>query len=426
MTPAETPVSDVSFVPASLPEPAPGPLRPRRAARRDWFRAGFFFAAGTIVLLVLAAALRRVGEASLEIVAPFALGMTLALLLDPLADKLERRGLTRMGAVSLVFGLFLVFVVGAAFLIVPMLVAQAGDLAQNGPQFVQGLQGTVNTFLHTHHKIGPVTLPRNVAQLSDQVSGYTANGLKTVSGHLAGYLVGSVTILINVVLTLIVAFFLLLDIDRLRARLFYLIPEKHRALMAQLGNDVGGVFSDYLRGLLIVCALYGVATIGLLYGLSLWHRPLAHYALLVGAAAGILYAVPYVGSLTTALVTFLVAFAAGTTAHHSGLGFAGIAVGLTLAVNQIFDNIVTPRVVGGGVGLHPVASIFALTLGAALFGVTGMLLSVPVAASVQVVCFRLFPRLASPTPAPFLRAQGVRESERKSASIEKDAPGQAA
>ena len=109
---------------------------------------------------------------------------------------------------------------------------------------------------------------------------------------------------------LILAFYMLVDLDRFRARIFYLTPERARAPLRQYSRDVGGVFSDYLRGLLIVCVLYGVATIGLLYGLSLLASPARPLALLVGAAAGVLYAVPYLGSTTTGLVTFVVAFAA--------------------------------------------------------------------------------------------------------------------
>ena len=97
---------------------------------------------------------------------------------------------------------------------------------------------------------------------------------------------------------------------------------------------------------------------------------------------------------------------------------------LALVINQVFDNIVTPRVVGGGVGLNPVVAIFALILGARLFGIWGMLLSVPVAASIQVVLFRLFPKLTTPTPASFLRAQGVpRDQIESSKVVEGDTPG---
>ena len=143
---------------------------------------------------------------------------------------------------------------------------------------------------------------------------------------------------------------------------------------------------------------------------------MAQYALLVGVAAGVLYAIPYLGALTTAVVTFLIATAAG------GIGFGGWAVAATFGLNQIFDNFVTPRVVGGGVGLNPVFALFALTLGGELFGFWGLLFAVPLAASIQVILFRFFPILTEPTPDAFLRAQGVRPKDRESAKVMGDAP----
>ena len=391
-------------------------LRPRRAARRDWFRAGFFFAAGVLVLGVLALVTRHVLDATLAVLTPFVVGIVLALLLDPLADRLEKRGMSRALAAGIVFGGLLVLLIGSGILLFPKLAQQASDLATNAPTFIAGVRDKVNAFLTTHHKIGPLTMPANFQQLSDKVTGYAGTFLQNAGGRTAGFLVGSVTLVIQTVLTLILTFFLLLDIDRMRARLFFFAPERWRPLMAGVGNDVGEVFANYLSGLLRVCAMYGVAVIVLLYGLSLFHHALARYALLVGVAAGVLYAVPYIGAIATALVTFLVAFAAGAP-DNQGLQFGLIAVGSSLILNQVFDNIVTPRVVGGGVGLNPVISIFALVLGAELFGIWGMLLSVPVAGSIQAALFRLFPRLTEATPAPFLRAQGVPDREKRSPKI---------
>lgn len=374
---------------------------------RDYVRVGFYLTLGVVLLAVLALAARRFLEATLAVIAPFAIGLVLALLLDPLADKLTRRGLGRTPAAAIVFVVFLLLIGGLGWLTIPALIAQAGDLTQNGPTYIAGLQDYTNKFLATHHKIGPVKLPDTFDQLTRQFSGRASAFLQQAGGHVMAVLIGSVTLIIQTILALIITFFLLLDLNRLRARLFYLAPEKWRGLMGQFGGDVGGVFSDYLRGLLIVCALYGAATIGLLYLLSIWHHPLARYALLVGAAAGVLYAIPYLGSTATALVTFLVAFAAATADHQSGLAFGGIAVLASLALNQVFDGVVTPRVVGGGVGLHPILAIFALVIGGELFGIWGMLLSVPIAGSIQVILFRLFPKFTAPTPAAFLRAQGV-------------------
>ena len=394
------------------PNPAPRIPAPRR-----YVQAGFYFALGVALLVVLALIARRFAEATLTVIGPFAVGLVLALLMDPLADKLMKRGLSRTAASGLVFGVFLLLIIGIGYLAIPALIGQAGNLAQNGPTYIAGLQSSVNHFLAAHHKIGPVKMPRNFAQLTAQVSEQASGFLQKAGGSIGTFLIGSATFVVQLVLTLIIAFYLLVDIDRLRARLFYLAPAKWRSMMGHVGSDVGGVFSDYLRGLLIVCALYGVTTIALLYGLSVFHHSLAQYALLVGAAAGVLYAVPYLGSFTTALVTFVVAFAAATGDHQSGLVFGGIAVAATLVVNQVFDNVVTPRVVGGGVGLHPVLALFALVIGGELFGIAGMLLSVPIAGSIQAILFRLFPRLTKPTPAPFLTVQGVPLDGKESTKI---------
>lgn len=392
--------------------PTPGTLPPR-----DYMRAGFYLALGVVLLVLLALVVRRFAEATLAILAPFAVGLIFALLLDPLADKLTKRGLGRTPAVGLVFAAFLLVFVGIGWLTIPALIAQATDLSQNGPTYITGLQERAQHFLDTHHKIGPVKLPKTMDQLTQQFSGRASAFLSQAGGHVVAVLVGSATFVIQTVLTLIITFFLLLDLGRLRARLFYLAPERSRPMMRDMGRDIMGVFSDYLRGLTIVCALYGVTTVGLLYALSILHHPLAHYALLVGVAAGILYAIPYLGSTATALVTFLVAFAAATADHASGPAFGGIAVVATLILNQVFDGVVTPRVVGGGVGLNPIMAIFALVIGGELFGVWGMLFSVPLAGSIQAILFRLYPKLTTPTPPTFLTAQGVALDEKESAKV---------
>ena len=384
---------------------------------RDYVRAGFYLALGVVLLVLLALVARRFAEATLAVIAPFAVGLILALLLDPLADKLTRCGLRRTPAAGLVFTAFLLVIIGIGWLTIPALIAQASDLAQNGPTYIAGLQEHAQHFLDTHHKIGPVKLPTKMDQLTQQFSGRASAFLSQAGGHVVAVLVGSVTFVIQMILTLIITFFLLLDLGRFRARLFYLAPERSRPMMRDMGRDVMGVFSDYLRGLTIVCALYGATTIGLLYLLSIWHHPLAHYALLVGVAAGILYAIPYLGSTVTALVTFLVAFAAATADHASGAAFGGIAVAATLAMNQVFDGVVTPRVVGGGVGLSPIMAIFALVIGGELFGIWGMLFSVPLAGSIQAILFRLYPKLTTPTPPTFLTAQGVALDEKESVKV---------
>jgi predicted PurR-regulated permease PerM len=378
---------------------------PRHATSREWLRAGFFAALGASLLCLLAWLLWQFASAVLVICAPFVVGLVLALLLDPLADFLERRGLPRFVAVSIIFAGFLLLLVGIGFVLVPALINEASKLRLSAPSDLDKVKVQVTDWLKSHKNmhVAGTSLPNSYNALTQQLSTKAGNYFNQSTGGVEAFLTSTATMLLEIIVTLIVTFFLLLDIDKLRARFFFLLPEKARAPTKQISTDIGGVFADYLRGLLVVCTLYGFATTIMLYGLSFTngHASLASYALLVGTAAGVLYAVPYLGSLTMGGVTFIVAFSAG------GIGFALWACALLLVINQIFDNIITPRVVGGGVGLHPVVAIFALFVGGALFHIWGMLLSVPITASIQVILFRIFPRLTDPTPAPFLRAQGI-------------------
>src|SRR5204863_8798748 len=98
------------------------------------------------------------------------------------------------------------------------------------------------------------------------------------------------------------------------------------------------------------------------------------YSLMIGLVSGVLYAVPYVGALATVTIAGLVA-----AATHPSVGYVLGVIAALLVINQVFDQIITPRVVGGLVGLNPVVSLFALTAGGELFGLPGMILAVPVA-----------------------------------------------
>lgn len=396
-------------------ERSPAPTVTHGYNYKDWVRVGFFITLGSALFAVLALAVNHLWEASLQIAAPFVLAIALALLLDPIVDRLERTGMRRGFAVFLVFMVFVGVVAGLLYLAVPALISQSQDLMRNGPVYIQRLRATTNGFLHDHPRILGIKLPQNFDALFQPLSDRASQWVSSSAGKVTGYLISSIEAVLQTVITLIVTFYLLLDIDRLRARLFYLAPERWRGLMSVVGKDIGGVVSGYLRGLLIVSAMYGVATFVLLLGMGLVHREVTGYALIVGFVGGLLYTIPYIGPFLTSVITFLVCFAAG------GVGFGSAGILVTLILNQIFDNVIAPRILGGGVGLNPVLSIFALTLGGTLFGLWGLLLSVPIAASIQAILFRLFPKLTTPTPPAFLRVQGVRADAGESAEIPKGA-----
>ena len=250
-----------------------------------------------------------------------------------------------------------------------------------------------DAWLAKNRKLGPIPLPPSLDALTSQYSNQLTTAFQKSASGIVSTVVGSVSSVLSVVLVPIVTFTLLTDMSYLRRRLLFLLPEGSRENVARTASDVGEVFSGYLRGMTQVCVAYMAAATVALFIASIWFPPMRSYALLIALVGGLLYAVPYVGFVGVALLASVVALVSG-----AGTGAVLTFVGVLFVLNQTFDNVITPRIAGGGVGLHPLLSMLALLLGASLFGLWGMLLAVPVAGSIQVVLFRLFPRLAAPTP----------------------------
>lgn len=326
-----------------------------------------------------------------DVLPPFVIALVLAMLLDPLRRRLQARGLPRGVAVALIFGVFLAVFVGVIALLVPRAVAQVGELLRHLDEYGRTLQSSIDRWAGSHAALLralnlPPTLNEVWQRYQDDITRYLQAGLQRLffafeaSAGLLGWLL----------IIPIVTLYLMFDLDRLRARLFYSVPDQHRGLALDLVHKVGGVFAAYFRGLTLICIAYGT-TITLLLSLA-FRLP---YGLILGLLAVVLYAVPYLGQITLLLVSGIVAWATG----HRG-GYVAAMLAAMLVAGQLFDQLITPRVIGRQVGLHPVIGLFALMVGGQLFGLPGMVVAVPVAASVRVMLIELFPRLGEPLPEP--------------------------
>ncbi|WP_246385532.1 AI-2E family transporter [Armatimonas rosea] len=368
-------------------------------ARREAFLAGLFGALGVAVAALSLFFAYRFLQTAIAVSTPFVAALVIALLCDPVVNKIQQHvGFTRgkrAPAVALVFVFFLLGFIALVVLVVPSLIEQIGKLVEwvtgNG---MSQLQAGVNDWLKGHPKLGPITLPRSINSLSQQYYDQAIAAAKQVGPKLLNTVIGSFSGLLNVILIPLLTFFLLMDLGRFRRRLIFLLPTSLRASFVGVTSDVGEVFSNYLRGMLQVSLGY-MATASLLFAvLCLILAPkMLGYVLLIGIISGALYVVPYIGFLGAAATSVIVAMVAGAGAPMIIGGVILLAV-----LNFSFDNIITPRIVGSGVGVHPIVAMFALLIGASLFGLWGMLLAYPAAGSIQVVLFRLFPKLAQPTP----------------------------
>lgn len=301
---------------------------------------------------------------------PFLAGAALAYFLDPLADRLEARGLSRITA-TVIISLIMFSAFAAALVVVaPAIFVQLRELVTLMPAYTQA----VRDFLVERH---PGLLEDGSAldvaldALRDNVKTWSATILQQAwSSGMA--VVDFITL---AVITPVVAFYLLLDWDRLVARVDSWIPRDHLPVVRMLGTRINAVLSGFVRGQLSVCAILGVFYAAALMAVGL------DFGLVVGLFAGLLSFIPFVGALMGGVASIGLA-----TAQFWGEWQWIGAVAAVFAVGQVIEgNILTPKLVGGSVGLHPVALMFALSAFGALLGFTGLLIAVPAAACIGVL-----------------------------------------
>ena len=309
------------------------------------------------------------------ILTPFVAGALIGYLGDPLADRLEARGLPRTAAVSVVFVAFTLLLLAAVLLLVPMLERQLSALIAKLPGWLEWLRQQLLPWLESRFGIGPEAL--GIDALKESLGEHW----KSAGGILAG-LLGSVSrsgvalaaALANLLLIPIVAFYLLRDWDHLMASLRDLLPRAYEPVVVGIARDSDEVLGAFLRGqLLVMLALAVIYTVGLsLVGLEL--------ALLIGLVAGLVSFVPYLGFIVGILAAGVAIF----MQTHELMGLVWVA--LVFGVAQVIEGaLLTPLLVGDRIGLHPVAVIFAVLAGGQLFGFFGVLLALPVAAVAAVM-----------------------------------------
>lgn len=308
---------------------------------------------------------------------PFAVAAMLAYLGDPLADRLERMGLGRTPAVSIVFTVLLLLVIGALLLLVPLISHQVENLAQNLPRYVDWVQGVAVPWVLVKLRLDPhvfdagqlmVTLKEHLGSIGSVAT--------AVLGKVSRSSVGAVMWLTNLVLIPVVAFYLLRDWDRMVAYIDRLLPRSLQPTIAQLARESDAVLGAFVRGQLLV-----MLALGIFYGAGLGLVGLS-VGPLIGMVAGLLSFVPYLGFIVgfgAAVIAVLVQY--GDWTHL-------LLVGGVFAIGQLLEGyVLVPKLVGDKIGLHPVAVIFAVLAGGYLFGFLGVLLALP-AASVIVVLLR--------------------------------------
>jgi predicted PurR-regulated permease PerM len=327
-----------------------------------------FWLIALIVVLLVVAALK-------DILLPFVAAIVIAYFLNPLADGLERIGLPRALAATLIVGVAGVFITLAVVLIGPLVAEQIRQFATSLPAELAKLRATAEHIAQDW--LGP-NFPNLKVALDKGMDGLSQNWGSTVAAVLTSLLSGGIAVVNFIALFLItpvVVFYLIVDWHHMLSRLDEALPRDHANVIRKLAIDINDAVAAFIRGQGAICII-----LGLLYALGLSWAGI-NYGLLVGLTTGLLAFVPVIGwlvGLITALSLAFVQYGADVTVLLKVLAVltAGIAIDTAF---------LSPRLVGQKIGLHPVWLIFALFVFSYLFGLVGTLIAVPLAAAASVL-----------------------------------------
>lgn len=319
-----------------------------------------------IALLVLFALLYLLGS----VILPFLVGGAMAYFLDPVADRLQRWGLSRVAATTVITLVGLLAMVLLVLSVIPTLIQQTSALINAAPEIARRLQGfMIEKFPELTDSTS--TIRTTLAEIGAAIQ---AKGAALAQGVLTSAL-SLLSAVVFIVVVPVVTFYMLLDWDHMVARIDAMLPRDHAPVVRRLAVEINDALSAFVRGQLTVCLTLGAyyATALMLVGLQ--------FGLVVGAIAGAITFIPYIG----ALVGGALAIGLALFQFWGDWVSIGLVAGV-FAVGQFLEgNVLTPKLVGKSVGLHPVWLMFALSVFGSLFGFVGMLVAVPVAAAMGVL-----------------------------------------
>ncbi|MCH4813390.1 AI-2E family transporter [Vreelandella neptunia] len=330
--------------------------------RNSWWGVLFLVVIGGLIFLLDA------------VLMPFIAGMILAYLADPLANRFQRWGMSRPFAVSSVFLVLLIVLVVSLLILIPLLVQQLKQLGEAIPGIFNWVENTLAPQVQEWTGYDLTTELTNARETLVEnwrdAGGYLAQAL----GQIGRSGMAFVSWITYVALIPVVTFYLLLDWNRLLDNIANLIPRQWADDTFRLARRCDEVLSSFLRGQLLV-----MLCLGIIYAVGLTLMGL-NFGLLIGFVSGLVSIVPFLGFIVGLVIALVVAL------FQFATWWAVLGVILVFSIGQMAESVVLqPKLLGDKIGLHPVAVIFAVLAGGNLFGLTGVLLALPVAAVILVL-----------------------------------------
>lgn len=337
-----------------------------------WVRNSII-AAGALITLATIFSLRNA-------LAPVLIALAIAYVGDPIIDKLETWKIPRTWGIVILIVLFLLVSVGLALYLIPKLIYQMNELTARLPYYWEQMRERFlpqwQSYAETHSdellklkESAIAWLQENAGILAKNISTGLASSFKSIGAFLANIL--------GLLIIPVLAFYLLRDFDIMKEKVSKLIPVKRKAAIIGLFTELDKTLENFIQGQLLVALLLSI-----IYsiGLTVAGCPAS---LLIGIMAGFSNLVPYLGIAIGLLPAVLLTYLTGNPTWQV------ILAGLTFIVGQLLEGLViTPKVVGESVGLHPAMVLIALMVGGSYFGIVGMILALPTCAVLMVFAKR--------------------------------------
>ena len=305
---------------------------------------------------------------------PLAVAFVFAYLLDPLIDRFEARRVPRRVAISILFTLSGIVALITAFFLVPRLLQEIAGLAERLPGYLDRALATISPRIESWFGI---TIPGSIREGLDSLRtggiSLPLEYLRELVDRTVHSVTGTLGSLIGLLVVPVIAYYALVEFDKIKTWFLELVPVQYQQSVQTKMSMINDLVAGFVRGQLIVALLLGVLyAIGFsIIGIDM--------AIGIGMIAGMLGIIPYVGSAVA------LALAAGLCMLEFGSGLHLLLVIGWYTLVQTFESLVlTPRIVGRSVGIHPVAVIVGLLIGGDLLGFLGLIVAVPITAIIQV------------------------------------------
>jgi predicted PurR-regulated permease PerM len=303
-----------------------------------------------------------------SVLKPFIFSIILAYLLNPIVQIFERRKIRRIYSVIIVYLLFITLILVFALILVPRLVKDIKVLVVNLPYYSLQFQNMIKSFQETYINSN---LPQGLKDVIDQSILDLENIIIETLQSTLDSVVNAFSKLLNIIIVPVIVFYLLKDAEYFRKQSLLLLPKRHRNKAILLFRDIDNAFGRFIRGQIIVAMFIGILTTTALSIINV------KYAVFLGLFAGLANIIPYFGPVIGIIPTVIFAlFDSPAKALYAAAAF--------VLIQQVESGILTPKIIGESVGVHPVYVILSLFIGGKLMGIAGMIIAVPVLVAIKL------------------------------------------